>query len=134
MPEPELNDRYQRALIWNKTGEDRYGETLRDDPVEHMVRWEQKRVEMKDEDGNPLVLDGFLHVVTDIPVGSTVWVAPDSTYSALDQWYGTGSSTADDEKEIMLVETKNYTPDLRNRVVRRTLGMRRYKATLPDAG
>lgn len=122
--------------MWPFIRNNRDGEPLIGDPEELIVRWENKHLEIKDAQGLPLTLDAQVHVPKKIKVNSIMWLAADTDCceTALEQWYGTGSGMSDysDETELMTVVQYDETPDIRNRVARRTVGLMRYKGTLPD--
>lgn len=126
MPAPEAACRLQTAVLWSKIGDDDYGEPLRDDPEEINVRWVQRRTASLDANGNTISLDATVVVNQEIVVGSLLWLG------ALSSWTGTGS--AGDDTELMIVATYNETPDLKNREIRRMVGLRRFRDSLPDAG
>lgn len=130
MPQQEVSHRFQRCLMWDIGGYNTFAEIVRTDPIELIVRWEDDQKEDVKPDGTPIVLDANVHVDTDLKIGATMWLAPDNRYSALEQWLGTGSVAA--ETEIMEVVTWHSTPDIRNRVRRRTAGLVKYRHDLPE--
>ena len=127
MPAPEVVDRYQTAVLWPFSGYDAYGAPTVGPPVElappYGVRWTWKRREVMDAKGNTVALDAS--VVTDRKV------APDSLMwlGTLAGWYRVGSAGRPDE--VMLVVSHDETPDIKNRAVRREMGLKRYRETLP---
>ncbi len=126
MPPFETMDRHQTAVLWNKVGDDSYGEPLHGDPEEIQVRWTYKRTQIVDAKGNSVGIDAQAVVNQEIIAGSQMYLG------SLSFWTGTGS--ADEDVEVMEVVAYNYTSDIKNRNVRRTVMLRRFRASLPDAG
>lgn len=133
MPHPETAYRTQKALLWPASGFDAYGQPKVGEPVELLVRWNAKRREATDPQGNSIMLDATVVVDREVAVGGTMWLAADQSPgsgTALSQWYGTGSGDVDDE--VMRVAIYSETPDLKGRVARRTVGLQRFRDTLPE--
>lgn len=112
MPAPEVSDLWQTAVLWPAIGYDSYGVVTVDDPVEIACRWITGQ---QVEDGP----DALAVVDQAIAVGGRMWLG------ALADWYGTGS--AGDETEVMEVASYKETPDIKDRVSRREVGLRYYK-------
>ena len=126
MPHMEQAYRRQRAVLWEATGAtDEFSQPTLSAPVEIIVRWVNKRKEMIDPQGNKVSVDATAVVNQAVPIGSEMWLAPLVTDSALDQWYGTGSAGQD--SGVMQVIADNFTPDIKNRVNRRTVGLMKFK-------
>lgn len=120
MPAFETSGRLQTAVLWRVTGVvDAYGENAVGEPEEIRVRWQRKRLDTLDAFGNQVTLDGLAVVNEEVAVGSRMFLG------TLSDWTGTGSGDPDDE--VMEVVKVSYTPDLKARNVRRTLGLKRYK-------
>jgi hypothetical protein len=112
MPEIELDARCQQATCWPVTGSDDQGEYTVGAAVSLDVRWIDGRIQAPDPLGNTLVLDATVVVDREIPLGSIFQlVGGDGIYFE--------------------AVTSRTTPDINNRVVRRTLGLRRFRETLP---
>jgi hypothetical protein len=116
MPPLETADRYQQAQVWLATGFDDQGErTVAAAPVTLDVRWVEGRAEAPDPLGNTVSVDVTVVVDRDIALGSIFRLAGgDGTY-----YEAVGGRT---------------TPDIKNRNIRRTLGLRRFRQTLPAVG
>jgi hypothetical protein len=119
MPTIEAFDRYQTAVLWVKTGVDRYGAPVVSEPIEVRVRWNTKRTEGTDALGNPIALDAQVVVDRVIPVDSQMWLG------SLSHWYGTGSAGQDDE--VMFVRTFDRVLDVKGRVARMQVGLSRFR-------
>ena len=130
MPPPETFHRHDRMLLWRKVGNNRYGNPIVSSPEELMVRWEDGQKDVRKPDGTFITVDATVVVNIDIEMGSTVWLAPNKTYSALEQFMGSGSGVED--TDIMEVVTRDITPDLKGRVKRRVLGVARFKQDRPE--
>lgn len=124
----ETADCYQTALLWEKVDETEYNEPIVRAPVEILVRWENRQAEALDKDGTTIVLDANVVVQQDIPIGSLMWEG------SLNQWYGvgTGSGSAGEATQLYQVMTKRITPDIKNRYLRRTVGLRFFRDTMPE--
>lgn len=131
MPPIEEVDLHQKALVWPYAGFDRYSQPKVSAPVDIDCRWDSKRRQMVDSKGNKVGVDATVVVLDPVDIGSTIWLAPDSSYDASEQWYGTGS--AGEDSGVMEVIVCNETPDMRNRVTRVTLGLVFYRDTPPES-
>lgn len=128
MPAIEYVDRYQTAVLWPKTGNDRYGEPSFGPPIElappYGVRWLTKKRDALDSQGNKVQVDGTVIVGQDIAVGSDMWLG------TLASWYASGSAGVPDD--LCWVVAFNTTPDLKGRETRRSVLVKRYKDSLTD--
>jgi len=123
MPPPEVASLTQRAVLWPAAGVDAYGQvTVAAEPVEITVRWETKRQEVLDRQGNTVALDGVVVVRQDVAVGSRLW------QGELCDWVGTGSGLSHDDEEIYEVKTYDQDPDIKGRAQFRQLGIMRLRA------
>jgi hypothetical protein len=109
--------------LWERVGNDAYGEPIVSSPIELRVRWEDTDDEMRKPDSTLIRLAATVVVDRKVPIGSIMWKGD------LDDWNGTGSST--DEIDLMQVEAYLETPDLKNRYLRRVLRLSRFRSTLP---
>lgn len=121
MPTPELDGRYQCAQLWRAVGVDNYSNPKVSVREEIRVRWENKSIEILDPRGLPIRVDAVVHSICDIPTDSIMWL-------------GEAKDLPDDMRKIsnlMQITVKNYTPDIKGRVIRRTYGLIRFKDKLP---
>lgn len=110
MPAQEGSHRKQKAILWEKTGIDAYGQPkVAAVPVEIMVRWNTNRRNVLMPDGNTIALEGDAVVDQVIESGSRMWLG------ALRDWYGTGSSSGNSDEELMEVVAYKDTPDVKAR-------------------
>jgi hypothetical protein len=123
VPDIETTDLWQKAVLWPRTGVDRHNEPLRGEGVELNVRWETRREEVVDAQGNRAVLDAVVVLDRQVEPGDFMWLGQ------LSYWLGTGSSGDDDE--IMEVIVFKATPDIRDEEVRRTAGLKKFRSSLP---
>lgn len=107
MPAPEKKDRRQKALWWQKTGVDNYGQPTVAPPVEIMVRWENKRDESISNTGEPIGIDASVQLGQRVYPGDLMWLG------ALEDWVGTGSN--DTGNEIMQVDSYDEVPNIKAR-------------------
>lgn len=123
MPAPEGAFRRQDAVLWPASGHNDYGERQVGEPVELRVRWNTTRQEAVAPDGNTVQLTAVVVVDRVIEVGGLMYLG------TLEEWYGTGS--AGDDSELHQIITYRETPDLKGRFIRRTVGLMKWKDTLP---
>jgi len=123
VPPLETSERHQQAVYWPLAGYDRHGEQRVGDPQEIDVRWEDRRGEMVDPQGNRVATDAYAHVDREIAVGSCMWKG------SLADWLSAGSGLED--ARVMLVVAYREVPDVRGRELRRTLGLRKYGGAPP---
>lgn len=131
MPAQEYSHRFQLAVLWKASGSDKHGQFTVSNPVEVSIRWNDVVNEGVDAQGNKILLEGSLVVGLPISVGSIMWQAP----------YGTPPNTAialfnatyAGRQPSDLVEVKSYngTPDIKVRNTYHTVGISRYRDTLP---
>lgn len=126
MPAPERTNRYQTALLWEADGNDAYGSPKVSALRAIKVRWIQKRSQTTDPQGNSIALDATVIVGQKIAPGSAMWLGTQA------DWLGTGSGSGLDDSEVMEVKTYDETPDLKGRLAQRTVGLARYKDTIPN--
>jgi hypothetical protein len=118
VPAIEYDDLNQKAVLWPFIGKDRYGEVYHGDPEEIDVRWIVKKTS-----GDATDIDAVVIVDREVALDSLLWLG-----EYID-WFGTGSGGDDDD--LMKVITAKETPDIDAVEVRRKLGVRRYKSSLP---
>ena len=127
MPSLEQLDLAQTALLWPAYGWDYHGQPRYDadgepivgPPEEIEARFSIKQAEMVDPKGNSIVVQSTAVVDRRVREGSLLWIG------TLDDWLGTGS--AGDDNELYEVRAYAESPDLKNRYVRRTVGLMRYR-------
>ena len=119
MPDMEVEDLHQKAVYQAANGFGEYGEPKVDAAIEIPVRWETRRKEIQDGEGNTIVLESNAVVDREIKIGSTLWLGELTDYPA---------TPTDLRKAVIYTEI----PDVKNRVARRTVGMIKLSDTLPD--
>lgn len=125
MPPPEIAYRRQKVVVWYAEGRHgHYGEHRVNAPCELDARVDNNPSEGVDPDGNKVALTATMITDRQIPIGSAVWVGE------LADWLGTGSGA--DEDEILEVRTAQYTPDIKARFTRHTLGLARFRGEIPE--
>lgn len=129
MPSQETAFLTDDAVLWPRTGYNRYGEPTVGSPIELKVRWENTRREVLDKDGNSVSIDATVFTDRDIREGSNLW------HGTLADWYGTGSgsSPAGQDDELMYVKFSEETEDIKGRCTQRTVMLMRYRQTLPSS-
>lgn len=123
MPSPERSHRRQDAVLWTLASHDEEGENTVNSPVELRVRWEEVFEEVLNRKGDPVALDAKVMVDREIEIGSLMYKG------TLDDWYGVGS--AGDEIKLMEVITYTDLKDIKGRVSYRSVGLCKYRDTLP---
>lgn len=122
MPAPEFWGRWQKAVLWERTGYDRTGQpTVTASPVELDVRWDETFRQVPSRDRTPTTIEAVAVVTRDIPIGSLMWLG------SLDDLPGTDHTPSSD---VMEVHSYNGVPDLKNRVTYREVNLKRFKNVL----
>ncbi len=121
MPSPESSDRKQKAVLWAATaatGFGDYGGHKVSDPIEIKVRWEERKRESVDANGNTIAVDATVVVDRVIGVGSIVWL-------------GKKVDVASPPVNLKQVVAYQEVPDVKGRKIRRTVLLTRYSDELP---
>lgn len=121
MPAFEVMDLRQDAVLWSFAGNDRRGQPTYYFPVAVKVRWLNKLREVLQPDGTTIAIEIQVIIARDVKIGSVFWLGkledlPDSFSSP--------------DSGLYQAITFDSTPDIKNRNVRRTLNLMRYKDTL----
>lgn len=117
MPDIEIDELNDPAVLWLVESRDRYNEAVYGDPEEIDTRWEWCRNDAKKADSRSVMHDAWAVVDREIAVGSRMKLG------TLDDWYGTGSG---EEGEILEVVNYDEIPDIRGEIARREVKLRRY--------
>jgi hypothetical protein len=125
MPHHTQRNRPHDAVLWPAEGIDDYGAPKVGEPVELKVRWENRRTETTDAQGNVIALDATVVVDREIAAGSKMWKG------TWDDWYGVGSAGSD--VGLCEVVMSPEVPDIKGRNVRRVVGLRRFRDSLPES-
>jgi hypothetical protein len=121
MPAPESDYRFQTAQLWERVGTDEYGEPKVSERESLQVRWENKQRQMIGPNGQPVAVDATVIVTCDIANGSIMWL-------------GCVDDLPDDEiplSNLMEVVAFDNTPDVKGRVFRKVVGLKRFNNRLP---
>ena len=123
----ETVDFHDSVVLWPKNGYDRHGQPKIGALEETFVQWDYCQKEMADPNGNKVIVESTAVVSKRITVGSILWKGSE------DQWYGAeGSGTWTDDRELMEVITYEEIQDTKGRNILRTIGMNKYRNTLPE--
>lgn len=129
MPPIETAFRRQTAVLWELLRVDAYNEPVVDAPVEIACRWKWGTAQQAGPQGTPITVDATVVVAQDVTIGSLMFEGD------LNDWLGhsgSGSGSAGDYSSIMEVVSANFTPDLKARNTRRTLGLRYFRDDFPE--
>jgi hypothetical protein len=121
MPAVELDGRYQKSVLWVKTGDDAHGEPIVDDPVEIMARWERGTRYARSPEGTTIAVDHMVYVDREITAHSLLWKG------LLEDL--TGTSVPDGP--IFQVEFYEEIPDVDCRAFERIVAVTRFRDSLP---
>ncbi len=118
MPALEKLFRHQKAVLWEASGTDDYGEVTLDAAAEVTVRWTERQREGVDSQGNTIAIDASAVVDQQIAVGSIMWLGELVDLPAI---------------PTNLKQVVNYgsVPDVKGREFWRTVLMIKYGNTLP---
>lgn len=117
MPQ-EDNYRFQKAVLWTFAGYDGHGEVKVNAAAEIDVRWEERRSETLDADGNSIAVDATVVLGQEVAVGSILWL-------------GALADVATPPVNLKQVVVCNSVPDVKAREFRRTVGLAKYSNELP---
>ena len=122
MPALESLDRKQKAAYWEAYTAanqlDNYGQRNVKSPVELKVRWVEGQREMLDAQGNSIAVDATAVVDRVIPLGSILWL-------------GALADVPNPITQLHEVISRENTPDIKGRNMRRTVGLKRFRDALP---
>lgn len=121
MPPVEQTDMVDKAMMWEFVRTDRKGMPIVSSPEEIVCRWEEGQYEMKDAEGQVLVVDVVMASIQNIKVGSLLW---EGSEDDLEELVGTSLIPTDAIYEIVL---RNRAKDLKGGVTRYEFGLRRFK-------
>ena len=113
--------RYQKAVYWEASGLDDYGNATVLTPVELDVRWEDIYEEVLDPVGTTIALDAMIVVDQVIPIGSIFWKGDLISYTAI--------ASPSGYKQAMYY---GDIPDIKGQFIRQTVKLMRYRDSLPD--
>ena len=131
MPSITRRNLFERALLWEAVDYDNYGQPRIGDPIEIKVRWikDEEQSEFNNQ-GEMIAIKATVHVDRVIAIGSKMWLAPDNTYSAESQFYGTGSEG--DVTELMNVVGYKELKDEKNRTSLKIVNLMRHMDAMPE--
>lgn len=118
----ETMERNDRATLWVANGVNDYSEPTVSEPVEIDVRWESRRGERGDAQGNVVVYDAVVVVDRVIPIQSILRLGTIADYRA------------SDTDDLLLYSVVDFSgiPDLKGRNTRRLAYCKRYSNQLPE--
>jgi hypothetical protein len=129
MPPPEMDLRFQDAVLWEAhPSPDSFGQVRVIDPVDLKVRWVPTRREIADGKGGIILLDAQAVVYQNVPVGSIMWLGTVDDWDESGLGVGTGNT---EDAELYIVQTFKKASDVKNIMTRYELGLQRYKQELP---
>ncbi len=117
----ENSSRHQKAVLWAASaanGVHDYGVPKVSAKVQILVRWEERRQEAVDPDGNTIAVDIVAVVDQDIVIGSILWL-------------GDIDDVATPPVDLKQVVTFSKPPDIKSRNFRRVVGLIRHSNKLP---
>lgn len=120
MPPLETSSLFQKAVLFPRTGTDRYGQPTTGSAVEIPCRWKTERREVVTSTGDTIGLDATVTVDRKIAIGSLMWLG------TLKDWNASGSSPGISDTELHEVKVYDETPDIKGRAAYRDVGLMRY--------
>lgn len=122
MPDIETIQRFQDAVYWAKSDDDRYGSPKVVAAIALRVRWEQKQAEMLSPQGETISVDAQVVADRALVMGSIMWLGRLVSL-------GTPPTPTSD---IFQAVAYDDVPDVDNLYIRRTYGLKRYTDALPE--
>ena len=110
--------RFQKSVLWTIAGYDGHGDVKVNAGVEIDVRWEERRSETLDANGNSIATDATVVVGQEVAVSSIMWL-------------GNLVDVASPPVNLKQVVVYNCIPDVKCREFRRTVGLVKYSNELP---
>lgn len=126
MPPLEQMDMHDTAIMWEFVRTDRKGMPIVSSPEEIRCRWEEGQFELKDSEGQQLVLDVIMTTTQDIPLGSLLW---EGTETQLRTLVGNSLTPTSGIFECVI---RGIARDLKGRVNRHEFGLKRFKDKFPS--
>ncbi len=114
----ESDYRFQKAVLWVFAGYDGHGDVTVSAATEIDVRWEERRREVLDANGNSIAIDATVVVGQEIAVGSVLWL-------------GALADVASPPVNLKQVVVYDSIPDVKGQEFRRTVGLVKYSDSLP---
>ena len=118
MPSPEESDRRQKAVLWAAEGHDNSGNPKVNAAIEIDVRWQTKKSEAIDANGNPVASNATVAVDRVIAIESIMWL-------------GALGAVASPPVNLMKVIDYAEVPDVKARKFRRVVLLAKYSNELP---
>jgi len=120
-------DRHDAIFLWPLDGYDRHGQPKIGTPIELYVQWNLDRKEMFDPKGHKITVEAHAVVDRRLEPGGVLWKGTE------DEWYGVGSGTGSgDDRELFEIMAYHEIDDVKGRNTLRTIGVARYRSTLPE--
>jgi hypothetical protein len=119
MPPLEQMDCPHKAVMWPKSAVDAYGEVKIGAGVELRVRWEGRRRQSADPNGNPIIIEADVKVLQEVKVGSLMWKGKLDDYASANK------------PELMEVVGHDPVDDLHGRVTERWVQLTKFRRTPP---
>lgn len=126
MPPLEQMDMHDYAILWAFVRTNRTGMPFVASPVEIRCRWEEGQFELKDSEGQQLVLDVIMTTTRDIALGSILW---EGSEDSLEDLVGTSLTPTSGIFECVI---RGVARDLKGRVNRHEFGLKRFKDRFPQ--
>jgi hypothetical protein len=117
MPAVECGGRTQKAVLWEATGLDDYGQPVVGQPEEVLVRWDETDAESPDA----IAISATVVMPRRVAEGSEMWLGSLDDYGA--------QATAPTR---MRVVSRSSVQDVRGRKVHHTAGLARLGAATPN--
>jgi hypothetical protein len=125
MPDIEICGLEQDAVLWKFLSYDGHGGPVLDTQLAIKVRWKWQRSEMLSPQNATVSVDATAIVALDVPVDSLMWLG------RVEDFAGTAGPLDATPSGVCQVKTQSWTPDLKGRTSRRTLGLVRWRGPLP---
>lgn len=126
MPPLETSFYNQAAQVWTATiTPDNYGQPRVTARREIRVRWEDRKLETSDPQGNTIMVDAVVTTSEDIPVGSWLWLGEEK------DWPSNNTLNPLTQAPLHSVTFLRRIPDVKSRGFERQLGVMRAGHTLP---
>lgn len=98
-------------VYWKKTGDDAFSKPIYAIPVQVMVRWEDKQVEIVTADGRKIMSKSYMLLSSEITLGSWVWLGRLTDWQA-SSFYPSIPTNLQGGREVIKVQRSPGIPQL----------------------
>lgn len=111
------------AVWWQVTGHDRYGEPIRVEGVEILVRWEYRARQMLTPDGQNIVVESSVTHRDPLKINDLLYHGTLADFS---------NGSGDQDSGVVVVQALGKIPDIKGIEYELRAGVNRFRTTMPN--